>query len=212
MTNNIANYLIQKRFRGFYPVVVDVETGGLNADKDALLEIAVICIDCSPEGQLMPGVSKHHHIIPFTGANISAESLKITGIDPYHPFRFAIEEHKALQEIFSFLKTKQQEAKCNRCILVGHNSWFDLSFLNAASKRSNIKKNPFHPFTSFDTATLAGLAYGHTVLAQAAKIANIAFNHEESHSAIYDAQKTAELFCKIVNQWPFNLISKKTTA
>jgi ribonuclease T len=207
MTDNIANHLIHQRFRGYYPVVVDVETGGLDAQKDALLEVAVVTIDCSNDGKLIPGEIKHHHIVPFKDSNISEESLKITGIDPYHPFRFAVEEAIALKEIFKLLKTKQKEAKCNRCILVGHNSWFDLSFINAAAKRSNLKKNPFHPFTSFDTATLAGLVYGHTVLAQAAKIADISFVHEESHSAVYDATKTAELFCKIVNQWPWNFVT-----
>jgi ribonuclease T len=211
VTNNLANHLLHQRFRGYYPVVIDVETGGLDANKDALLELAVVTIDCSSGGKLIPGEIKHHHIEPFQGSNISEESLKINKIDPSHPFRFAVKEVDALKETFHFLKNKQKEAKCNRCILVGHNSWFDLSFINAAAKRSNLKKNPFHPFTSFDTATLAGLVYGHTVLAQAAKLANISFELEESHSAIYDAMKTAELFCKIVNQWPWTFVSSEAT-
>jgi len=32
--------LLAQRFRGYYPVVIDVETAGFNAKTDALLEIA----------------------------------------------------------------------------------------------------------------------------------------------------------------------------
>jgi ribonuclease T len=211
MTETLANHLIQQRFRGYYPVVIDVETGGLDANVDALLELAVITLDCTVSGKFILGEKKHYHIIPFANANISAESLKITGIDPYHPFRFAVTEATALKNTFQFLKAKQKAANCNRCVLVGHNAWFDLSFLNAAVKRTELKKNPFHPFTSFDTASLAGLIYGQTVLAQAAKIANIPFAQEESHSALYDAEKTAELFCKMVNLWPWQFVLPETT-
>jgi len=203
MTNTLANHLIKQRFRGYYPAVFDVETGGLDANTDALLELAVVTIDCTVDGKFIPGEKKHYHVIPFKNSNICQESLQITGIDPYHPFRFAVEEHDALKGIFQLLKTKQKEAQCNRCVLVGHNSWFDLSFINAAATRTNIKRNPLHPFTSFDTATLAGLIYGQTVLAQALKFAKIPFEQSESHSALYDAEKTAELFCKMVNQWPW---------
>ncbi len=211
-TETLANHLIQQRFRGYYPAVIDVETGGLDANRDALLELAVVTLDCTISGQFLPGEKKHYHITPFKNSNISDESLKITGIDPYHPFRFAVEESDALKGIFQLLKTKQKEAKCNRCVLVGHNSWFDLSFINAAVKRTKMKKNPFHPFTSFDTATLAALIYGQTVLAQATKFAKISFSQEESHSALYDAEKTAELFCKMVNQWPWNFVMPEATS
>ena len=202
MTTALANHLIGQRFRGYYPVVVDVETGGLDARVDALLEFAVVTLDYGADGKFIPGEKKHYHINPGKDLNISQESLKITGINPYHPFRFAVDEDLALKETFALLDAKRQAAKCSRCVLVGHNSWFDLSFINAASKRCKIKKNPFHLFTSFDTATLAGLIYGHTVLAQAAKLAKIPFAVEESHSALYDAEITAELFCKMVNLWP----------
>jgi ribonuclease T len=48
---------------------------------------------------------------------------------------------------------------------------------------------------------LAGLAYGQTVLAKASQAAGLGWNDAEAHSAIYDAQKTAALFCGIVNRW-----------
>jgi ribonuclease T len=44
-----------RRFRGFLPVVVDVETGGFNSRTDALLEIAAVLIDMDDDGQLYPG-------------------------------------------------------------------------------------------------------------------------------------------------------------
>lgn len=198
--NNLFVHSIAKRFRGFYPVVVDVETGGLNPQTDALLEIAAITINIQENGDLAPGELKHHHIMPFEGSNISKDSLTINQIDPSHPFRFAVSEETALQEIFEFLDDIRKKTKCSRCVLVGHNSWFDLQFLNAAIKRCKLK-SPFHSFTSLDTATLGAVFYGQTALARAAKKAKITFDPNQHHSAIYDAQKTAELFCKIVNSY-----------
>ena len=52
-----------------------------------------------------------------------------------------------------------------------------------------------------DTVTLAGMAYGQTVLSRAVQAAGIEWNGDEAHSAVYDTQKTAELFCKILNRW-----------
>lgn len=197
---NKSNKSISRRFRGFYPIVVDVETGGLNPLADALLEIAVLSIEMQESGILVPGQLKHHHIIPFEGSNISKDSLEINQIDPSHPFRFAVSEEQGLKEIFTFVEELKKQANCNRCVLVGHNSWFDLHFINAAAKRCNLK-SPFHNFTSFDTATLSAVFYGQTALAQAARKAKIHFDPNQHHSAIYDTQKTAELFCKIVNSW-----------
>lgn len=193
-----------RRFRGYLPVTVDVECGGLNPITDALLEIAVVTLNCDKNGVFDLAETFQYHIEPFAGANINPESLAINKIDPGHPFRFAVTEAIALQEIFSKLNKIKSEAGCSRCILVGHNSWFDLSFLNAAISRSQVKRNPFHAFTSFDTATLGALIYGQTVLAENLKRANIDFDNDLHHSAIYDAEQTARLFCKIINlvPWP----------
>jgi ribonuclease T len=90
---------------------------------------------------------------------------------------------------------------CTRAVLVGHNPSFDLGFLYAAVRRSGVKRNPFHPFTAFDTATLGGLAFGQTVLAKAVQAAGFSWDEAEAHSAIYDAERTADLFCAIVNLW-----------
>src|SRR5690606_4949068 len=90
---------------------------------------------------------------------------------------------------------------CNRAVLVGHNAFFDHQFLYAAATRAQIKRNPFHPFSCFDTATLGGVALGQTVLARACHAAGISLCQKEAHSALYDAEKTADLFCHIVNRW-----------
>ena len=111
-------------------------------------------------------------------------------------------EKVALNQMVSFLQNIQKKSGCNRCVLIGHNSWFDLAFLNAAIARNKIKNNPFHAFTSLDTATLSAAVYGQTVLAEALKCAEIPFDNDSHHSAIYDAEQTAKLFCKIINQLP----------
>lgn len=192
---------LANRFRGYLPVVIDVETGGFNPQTDALLEIAAVILDMDENGNMVPGQQVHHHVNPFEGANIEQAALDFTGIDPYHPFRGAIDELAAIKEVFRAVRLAMKEEGCNRAILVGHNAFFDRDFVNAAVERNNIKRNPFHPFSCFDTATIGGLAVGQTVLAKVCKAAHIPFDNAEAHSAIYDAMKTAEFFCWTVNKW-----------
>nr|WP_232831069.1 ribonuclease T [Peristeroidobacter agariperforans] len=188
-----------RRFRGFLPVVVDVECGGFNPNTDALLEIAAVLLEIQGDGSLLPGESWRYHVQPFAGANLEPASLAVTGIDPFHPLRPAIPEKEALTRLFKEIRRAMKDNDCTRAILVGHNAYFDLNFINAAIARTDIKRNPFHPFSSFDTATLAGVAYGQTVLGKALQAAGIEWDSNAAHSAAYDAQKTAELFCKICN-------------
>lgn len=192
---------ISDRFRGFLPVVIDVETGGFNASTDALLEIAGSILRMDSSGHLEVHATHQFNVAPFEGSNIEQAALDFTGIDPWHPFREALPEKEALHALFQVVRKEIKEQECNRAILVGHNAHFDAGFVNAAVERCNIKRNPFHPFSHFDTATLSGLAYGQTVLARASAEAGIAFDNAEAHTAAYDAQKTAELFCGIVNRW-----------
>lgn len=189
------------RFRGFLPVVVDVETGGFTASTDAILELAATTLRMDGDGLLTVHRTYNFHVQPFAGANIEQSALDFTGIDPYHPFRQAVPEQQALEELFSVVRKEIRDQNCTRAILVGHNAHFDAGFINAAVARCGIKRNPFHPFSYFDTVTLSGLAYGQTVLAKACSEAGIAFNNSEAHSAAYDAERTAELFCEIVNRW-----------
>jgi len=194
-------YSLNERFRGYLPVVVDVETGGFNERTDALLEIAAVILDIDENGQLKPVKSYTTHVVPFDGSNIDPKSLEVNGIDPFHPLRAAREEHAALSHIFTPVKAAVSAAGCTRAILVGHNAFFDLKFVNAAADRAGIKKNPFHPFSCFDTVSFCGLAYGQTVLARSAVAAGMEWDTNEAHSAIYDTRMTADLFCKVVNRW-----------
>jgi len=195
---------IARRFRGFLPVVVDVETGGFNPATDALLEVAAVLVRMNDAGDLVPTEKSRYLVKPFPGANLEPASLQVTGIDPYHPLRPALDETEALRRLFQEIRKEVKEQRCNRAILVGHNSFFDLQFLNAAVARNSIKRNPFHPFSSFDTATLAGVAFGQTVLGRAVVAAGMEWDDSQAHSALYDAEMTAELFCRIVNRFrPF---------
>jgi ribonuclease T len=195
------SFSMAKRFRGFLPVAVDVETAGFNPQTDALLEIAAVTLRMNEAGRLERHQTFACHVQPFPGANLDPASLAFTGIDPHHPFRDALPELEVLQKIFQPIRKAVRDSDCSRAILVGHNPWFDLAFINAAAQRTGIKRNPFHPFSAFDTATLGGLAFGQTVLARAAQAAGISWDTREAHSAIYDAEQTAELFCRVVNLW-----------
>jgi ribonuclease T len=190
---------MSRRFRAFLPVVIDVETGGFNSATDALLEIAAVMVEFSPSGRLQRGETHSFHVKPFEGSNIEAASLAVNGIDPWHPLRPAIPEKDALGRIFGDVRAAMKAQDCRRAILVGHNAAFDLGFLNAAVARAEIKRNPFHPFSCFDTATLAGAAFGQTVLAKAAQVCGIDWDASAAHSAKYDAERTADIFCEVCN-------------
>ena len=195
------NKAIARRFRGFLPVVVDVETAGFDAERDAMLEIAAVIIGMAEDGSLLPLKTHACHVEPFPGAHLDPKALAFNGIDPTHPFRMALPEKEALAKIAGPIRRAIRESGCSRAILVGHNAFFDLGFINAAVKRTGFKRNPFHPFSTFDTVSLAGLVFGQTVLARAVQLAGIEWDSSQAHSAIYDAEKTAELFCTIVNRW-----------
>lgn len=192
---------LRTRFRGFYPVVIDIETAGFNASTDALLEIAAITLKMDENGWLIKDQTLHFHVEPFYGAILQPEALAFNGIDPSNPLRSAVTESEALHEIFKMVHKGMKDQECNRAIIVAHNAAFDHSFLMAAASRNHLKRNPFHPFATFDTAAMSGLALGQTVLAKACSVANIPFNSNEAHSALYDTERTSELFSELVNRW-----------
>ena len=192
--------LISRRFRGFLPVVVDVETGGFNASTDALLEMAAVILGTDESGRLECRETVAAHVIPFEGANIEAAALEVNGIKIDNPLRMALPEAQALDKLFRPIRRAVSESGCRRAILVGHNAHFDLGFINAAVARCGYKRNPFHPFSVFDTVSLAGAALGQTVLKRSLQAAGLDHDDGEAHSAIYDAERTAELFCLLVNR------------
>jgi ribonuclease T len=196
-----ANNPLGKRFRGYLPVVIDIETAGFNPKKNPLLEIAAVIVELNEQNELEITERYASNIIPFKNSELDTAALKFNGIDPYHPFRMAVEEKDALDKLFTPIKAAVKRNNCSRAILVGHNPAFDISFLNAAIQRCQIKRSPFHPFSSFDTATLGGLIYQQTVLAKIAQAAGIEWDNNQAHSALYDTEKTAELFCLMINRW-----------
>ncbi|MCX8048983.1 MAG: ribonuclease T [Methylohalobius sp.] len=198
---SLPKLLMAKRFRGYLPVIVDVETAGFDPEQYALLEIAAVIPEMNEDGFLTIAEVHSVHVKPFPGAKLDRAALEFNGINPYHPLRIAWEEKEALHKIFQPIRAAIKKTGCTRAILTGHNPSFDLCFINAAIKRTAIKRNPFHPFSTFDTATLSGLVFGQTVLAKAVRAAGLDWDEHEAHSARYDAQKTAELFCAIVNRW-----------
>lgn len=196
----LKKILMRNRFDGYLPVVIDTETSGLNPLKNALLEIAAVSIQINEENQFVCGDTFTTHVNAFEGAQIDPAAMEINKIDQFHPFRFAVDEKLALEKMFEFIEAELKKHGCRRAVLVGHNAHFDLSFLQMAMRRCKIEKSPLHAFTCFDTASLGGLIYGKTVLAKIMKVAGIEFDKDQAHSALYDAQKTAELFCKILNK------------
>jgi len=201
MTDANKRHFIAERFRGFLPVVVDVETAGFDPERHALLEIAASIIHMGDDGLITPAPTLSCHVLPFVGAEMDPRALAFNGIDPNHPFRDAVPEKEALTQILTPIRKAVKTAGCNRAILVGHNAGFDLGFIKAAIERTGFKRSPFHAFSVFDTVSLAGLAYGQTVLAKAAQMAGLGWNNSEAHTAIYDVEQTARLFCRIVNRW-----------
>ena len=196
-----VNAPIARRFRGFLPVVVDVETAGFDPQRHALLEIAAVVIRMDAAGRLEPAPATSCHVLPFLGSEIDPRALAFNKIDPDHPFRDAVPEHEAVQRILTPVRRAVKSSGCTRAVLVGHNAAFDLGFIKALVERTSYKHSPFHAFSVFDTVTLAGLVYGQTVLAKAAQAAGLGWDNREAHSAIYDAEQTARLFCTIVNRW-----------
>lgn len=198
---DISHSPLGNRFRGYLPVVVDIETAGFNAKKNPILEIAAVIVEPDTEGWLRVTEKHHANVIPFANSELDEAALKFNGIDPYHPFRMAIDEKEALSKLFGPIRTAVKRNDCKRAILVGHNPAFDINFLNAAIERTQHKRSPFHPFSTFDTATLGGLVYGQTVLAKIAEAAGLSWDNQRAHSALYDAEQTAKLFCIICNRW-----------
>jgi ribonuclease T len=198
---------IKERVRGYLPVVIDIETAGFNHQTDAMLEICAVIIGIDEQGKFYPKKPQHFHTQPFKGANLEPAALKFNGIDVDNPLRGAIDEKLALGDMFKTIRTEMKEEDCTRSILVGHNAFFDLNFLYAASDRSKLK-NPFHQFSTIDTVSLSALAFGETVLAKAIAKAGIEFDNAQAHSALYDTVKTAELFCQIFNGFEFSSAPK----
>ncbi len=192
---------ISERFRGFFPVIVDVETAGFNPATDALIELAACTVTFNDQGQLVRDESFHANILPFAGANMEKSNLDFLGVDPYDVNRHALTEEAFLKPLFKTLSKKAKAANCTRCILVGQNGHFDHSFVMAAAQRVDPKKCPFHPFSVIDLATLSMVLLGQSVLRVAVETAGLEFDTARAHGAEYDAEIETDLFCWLMNRY-----------
>lgn len=192
--------VMSQRFRGFLPVVVDLETGGFDPHTNPILDVAAVTVRFEDE-RLSVGEHWQQAVHPYPGAVLNPAALKVTGIDPFDAGRAAVTEGEALRMLFRLVRQALKREHCQRAVLVAHNAAFDQQFLNRAVDRAGVKRNPFHPFTFIDTASLAAVTYGHTVLSEACARADIDFDREQAHDALYDAERTAQLFCAVVNAW-----------
>ncbi len=198
--NLLLSKRMAERFRGFYPVVVDLETAGFNSQENALLEVGACLLRLDEDGILHPGEVLDYHIRPFEGAVINEKSCRFINVDPYDPARQAEAEAPALRDFFKRVTSEMKLAHCRRAVMVAHNAAFDQGFLNAAVERNHLRNRcPFHPFSTFDTSALSGIFLGHTVLANACALAGIEYDNAQAHGARYDAEVTAKLFCAIAN-------------
>ena len=188
---------INQRFRRFLPVVIDIETGGLDYRTAPILEIALYFLKME-NAELQLDDYIHFHIKPFTGSQAEEKSIEFIGYES-EKIPHMEEEHTAFSSICESVKKRIIKENCVRAILVGHNAHFDLSFFNAAIKRCQLK-SPFHTFSTLDTVSTSALLFGHTVLCQACKLADIEWDNQQAHNALYDCKKTATLFCQSINQ------------
>ena len=193
--------LLNQRFRKYLPVVVDLETGGFDPINNAILEIAATLIGQNDKYELVVLDTHRYHIDPYKDLIVEQESLDFTKIKLDHPLRKAVSEKEALTELFKIINKAKSEYSCSRAILVGHNAHFDLAFIKESIKRNNIKKSPFHPFSVLDTVSLGAMHTQQTVLARVCESLSIDYDTNEAHSAAYDAEITAKVFCKIINQF-----------
>ncbi len=188
------------RFRGFLPIVVDVETSGFDPERHGVLEIAALTLRFD-DGELVINTRQRWAVRPFAQSVIDPSSLRVNGINLNDPKRAAISEDEAMKQLFKMVRQGIKLHGCHRGVLVAHNAAFDAAFLRQAAKRTKAKWDPLHPFTTIDTAALAAVAYGHTVLGEACSRAHIEYNKDDAHDALYDAERCALLFCAIVNGW-----------
>ena len=191
--------LLKNRFRKYLPVVIDLETGGFDPSKNPILEIAMQFIEIN-NNKFILGEGIRYHVIPESQLEIDPDSLEFTKIHLNHPLRQAIAAEEAIKNICKLVNKQRSKEECSRAILVGHNAHFDLSFLQANIERYDIKNSPFHPFSVIDTVSLGAAFTGQTVLARIAKELSIDYDNDLAHSAAYDAEITAKVFCDLLNK------------
>lgn len=170
-------------------VVVDTETGGLRADRHALLSVAAVDSD---------GESYHALIRPSAEWIVEDEALKLNGLSLDFLRDAGRAESFVIKEFLDWI------AKRKGSIFAGANPAFDVAFLEAAAKRSNVE---WRAGRTLDLRAAAWLAYETRGLAlQVGKDGNpklsldsiagaLGFSRSgEKHDALEDALLTMACF------------------
>ncbi|MCL2579170.1 MAG: PolC-type DNA polymerase III [Oscillospiraceae bacterium] len=160
-------------------IVFDLETTGLSGSSDRIIEIGAV--------RLRGGeIVERFRSFVDPERTLSAEIIKITGITD-QMLEGAPGEKAAVAAFFDFIGSAD-------AVMVAHNAGFDMSFLRAAARRSDIK----HTLTAIDTVPIARALfkdlkrYSLDSLVKHFKLGD--FNH---HRADADAGVLAQIFLRI---------------
>ncbi|KAB7708086.1 PolC-type DNA polymerase III [Bacillus aerolatus] len=160
-------------------VVFDVETTGLSAVYDTIIELAAVKIKDGDIIDRFESFANPHH-------PLSSTTINLTGITDD-----LVQNAPEVEEVLKKFKGWTDDA-----ILVAHNASFDMGFLNAGYTRYDLGKsvNPV-----IDTLELARFLYptmkNHRLNTLAKKFDVELTQH---HRAIYDAEATGYLFLKML--------------
>ncbi|MDQ0214264.1 DNA polymerase-3 subunit alpha (Gram-positive type) [Oikeobacillus pervagus] len=160
-------------------VVFDVETTGLSAVYDSIIELAAVKIHDGEIIDRFEAFANPHH-------RLSATTIELTGITDD-----MVENAPDIEEVL-----RKYEKWVGDSVLVAHNATFDMGFLNTGYKKAGIDKakNPV-----IDTLELARFLYPHMKNHRLNTLAK-KFDVEltQHHRAIYDAEATGYLLIKML--------------
>lgn len=107
-------------------IIVDVETTGVDAQKNSLVSIGAV--DFYEAERQFYGECK-----PWEGAEINSRALEINGFSK----ETLRSKDKEIEELTAAFKEWTEEAKVKT--LAGENIWFDVSFLKKAFEKSDLE-------------------------------------------------------------------------
>lgn len=162
-------------------VVFDVETTGLSAVYNTIIEVGAVKIKNGTIVDEFSAFANPHH-------PLSALTVQLTGITDD-----MVNKAPKLAEVLGEFAKWSEGA-----IMVAHNASFDMGFLEAAYQRAGMV---VPTFTSIDTLELARCLYptfkrfSLNILAKKLGVTLV-----QHHRAIYDAQATGHVFLVMVNE------------
>lgn len=163
-------------------IIYDVETAGLDPQRDALVSVALLVLD----GDTLSERDHFYSVVNDPGKALNPEALAVNGI--------------TLEEIAAGMELEAAIAKFNEMvagaktvdgypILVAHNAEFDANFLNA--RGADIR------FTA-DTMWLSRWTYPYQKANLKALCERLGIPQQDAHNALADARMTAECLRELV--------------